>query len=161
MSHSRVTSCASPAYRSSPSCPTVSSSCRTKCAATRRRQDHACAVYIKFSIDGLNWGPLDAAGTLVTTTDGRELFRTPYVSWIPGGGANGTALISGQRVVSGPTGNKAVLAEWGSVLFQNTNLGVGPWSELEAPDGVPTPYWKSNGSKVSPGFTNRVAIRSS
>ncbi|POH67819.1 MULTISPECIES: sialidase family protein [Cryobacterium] len=121
--------------------------------------DHACEVYIKFSADGLNWGPLDTPGTLVTTSDGRELLHTPYISWISGGGANGTILISGQRVVSGPTGNKTVLAESGSVLFQNTNLGAGPWTELEAPVTVNPTGGYAAGVPACPGYSTPAIPR--
>lgn len=95
--------------------------------------DHACEVYIKFSANGLNWGAAGDKGTLVRTADDRELLHTPFISWAPGGGPNGTLLLSGQRVVAGPTGNKTVLAESGTVLFTNTQLGSGAWHEATAP----------------------------
>ena len=121
--------------------------------------DHACEVYIKFSDDGLNWGSLGNAGTLVATSDARELLHTPYVSWASGGGPNGTLLISGQRVVSGPTGNKTVLAESGTVLFQNTNLGVGPWTELEAPVSVNPTGGYAPGAPSCPGYSTPAIPR--
>ncbi|MDQ0615367.1 lysophospholipase L1-like esterase [Microbacterium sp. W4I4] len=112
--------------------------------------DHACETHIKFSDDGLDWGPLGERGTLVQTSDGRQLLHTPYISWLPGGGPNGTLLISGQRVVSGPTGDKLVLAESGMVLFANTNLGEGPWTEATAPVTV-QPTGDYNESTPVPG----------
>ncbi|WP_033337825.1 sialidase family protein [Catenuloplanes japonicus] len=121
--------------------------------------DHACEVYVKFSDDGLNWGALGSTGTLVTTTDARELLHTPYVSWQPGGGPNGTVLLSGQRVVSGPTGNKAVLAESGTVLFQNTTLGQGPWTELEAPVLVNPTGGYAPGVPSCPGYSTPAIPR--
>lgn len=121
--------------------------------------DHACEVYIKFSADGLNWGSLGNAGTLVTTSDSRELLHTPYISWMPGGGPNGTLLISGQRVVSGPTGTKTVLAESGTVLFQNTNLGVGTWTELEAPVTVNPTGGYATGVPSCPGYSTPAIPR--
>lgn len=121
--------------------------------------DHACEVYIKFSDDGLNWGTLGTTGTLVTTSDSRELLHTPYVSWLAGGGPNGTVLISGQRVVSGPTGNKTVLAESGTVLFQNTNLGVGAWTELEAPVTVNPTGGYAPGVASCPGYSTPALPR--
>ncbi len=121
--------------------------------------DNACEVYVKFSDDGLNWGAAGSAGTLVATSDGRELLHTPYVSWLPGGGPNGTVLISGQRVVSGPTGNKTVLAESGTVLFGNTNLGSGPWNELEAPVTVNPTGGYAPGVASCPGYSTPALPR--
>ena len=121
--------------------------------------DHACEVYIKFSNDGLSWGTLGTAGTLVQTTDSRQLLHTPFVSWMPGGGPNGTILLSGQRVVSGPTGSKTVLGESGSVLFANTNLGVGAWTELEAPVTVNPTGGYGSGVPSCPGYSTPAIPR--
>ncbi|MEU0090777.1 ricin-type beta-trefoil lectin domain protein [Kribbella sp. NPDC006257] len=118
--------------------------------------DHACAVYIKTSADGLNWAPTNDAGTLVQTSDGRHLLHTPYVAWLPGGGPNGTLLMSGQRVVTGPTGNKAVMAESGSVLLANTSLGSGNWTELEAPVNVNPTGSYGPGAPGCPGYSSPI-----
>lgn len=115
--------------------------------------DHACEVYIKFSDDGLNWGTAGSTGTLVKTSDGRELLHTPYISWQPGGGPNGTLLISGQRVVSGPTGSKTVLAESGSVIFGNRQLGDGDWFEVSAPVNVSPTGGYAAGVPSCPGYS--------
>ncbi len=95
--------------------------------------DTACSVYIKTSTDGLAWNPVSSLGTLVQTSDGRHFLHTPWLSWTPAGGANGTLLVSGQRMVSGPDGSITVLAESGRVILANTNLGVGSWTETTAP----------------------------
>jgi len=121
--------------------------------------DHACEVYIKFSADGLNWGAADNKGTLVKTSDGRELLHTPFISWTPGGGPNGTIILSGQRVVSGPTGNKTVLAESGSTVFVNTNLGVGDWTESEAPVTVNPTGGYAAGVPSCPGYSTPAIPR--
>lgn len=121
--------------------------------------DHACEVYIKFSDDGLDWGSLGQAGTLVQTSDGRQLLHTPYISWTPGGGPDGTILLSGQRVVSGPTGNKTVLAESDSVLFANTNLGAGAWTEVEAPVTVDPTGGYASGVPSCPGYSTPAVPR--
>lgn len=115
--------------------------------------DHACEVYVKFSSDGLDWGALGSAGTLVQTSDARELLHTPYISWQPGGGPNGTLLISGQRVVSGPTGNKTVLAESGSVIFANRDLGAGDWFEIASPVEVDPTGGYGQGAASCPGYS--------
>ena len=46
--------------------------------------DHVCEVYVKFSDDGMDWSPADDPGTLVQTTDKRELLHTPYISYATG-----------------------------------------------------------------------------
>ncbi len=121
--------------------------------------DHACEVYVKTSADGNYWGTPGDAGTLVQTADGRQLLHTPYISWIPGGGPNGTVLLSGQRVVSGPTGNKQVLAESGSVLFTNTNLGTGNWVEAAAPVTVNPTGSYATGAASCPGYSTPAIPR--
>ncbi|NUR73860.1 MAG: sugar-binding protein [Hamadaea sp.] len=120
--------------------------------------DHACEVYVKTSSDGLSWNP-SSAGTLVQTTDGRELLHTPYVTWVPGGGSNGTLLLSGQRVVAGPTGDKTVLVESGTVLFANTNLGVGAWHEIEAPVAINPTGGYAAGVPSCPGYSSPIVGR--
>ncbi|MEV0314292.1 ricin-type beta-trefoil lectin domain protein [Nonomuraea fuscirosea] len=116
--------------------------------------DHACEVYTKTSSNGLSWGP--GAGTLVRTSDQRELLHTPYVAWLPGGGANGTLLLSGQRVVAGPTGNKTVLGESGQVLFANTDLGAGAWTEIEAPVHISPTGGYAPGVPSCPGYSSPI-----
>lgn len=115
--------------------------------------DHACEVWIKFSDDGLDWGPLDDPGILVATADGRELLHTPYIAWLPGGGPDGTLLVSGQRVVSGPTGNKTVLEESGSVMFANTALGAGDWFQVATPVTVAPTGGYAPGVPSCPGYS--------
>lgn len=121
--------------------------------------DHACEVYVKTSPDGLNWAPTDSPGTLAQTSDGRHLLHTPYVAWVPGGGPNGTLLLSGQRVVTGPTGNKAVMAESGSVVFANTSLGTGSWTELEAPVNINPTGSYAPGAPACPGYSSPIVPR--
>lgn len=116
--------------------------------------DHACEVYTKTSSNGLSWG--SGAGTLVRTSDQRELLHTPYVAWLPGGGANGTLLLSGQRVVAGPTGNKTVLGESGQVLFANTDLGAGAWTEIEAPVNISPTGGYAPGVPSCPGYSSPI-----
>jgi hypothetical protein len=121
--------------------------------------DHACEVYLKFSDDGLDWGPADDPGILVQTSDRRELLHTPYVSWQPGGGPDGTLLVSGQRVVAGPTGNKTVLAESGTVVFANTQLGVGEWFEAATPVTVDPTGGYAPGVPSCPGYSTPTIPR--
>lgn len=98
--------------------------------------NHACEVYIKHSNDGFDWSPANSKGTLVETMDSRHLLHTPYLSIVDDGSEQGVLLLSGQRVVAGPTGNKTILEESGSVIFANYSAGAGEWFEVSAPVSV-------------------------
>ncbi|GHF10309.1 sugar-binding protein [Streptomyces spiralis] len=121
--------------------------------------DHACEVYTKTSPDGLNWAPADNRGTLVQTSDGRQLLHTPYLAWVPGGGSDGTLLLSGQRVVTGPTGDKSVMTESGTVVFSNTRLGAGEWTEIEAPVRTSPTGGYNSGEPSCPGYSSPIVPR--
>ncbi|MBE1876063.1 sialidase family protein [Myceligenerans pegani] len=121
--------------------------------------DHACEVYVKRSANGYDWGAAGDAGTIVRTADQRELLHTPYISWIPGGGPDGTVLLSGQRVVSGPTGGKTVLEESGTVLFANTALGTGAWTEAATPVTVDPTGGYAPGVPSCPGYSTPAIPR--
>jgi len=116
--------------------------------------DQACSVYFKTSPDGLDWSPASGLGSLVATSDGRHLLHTPYLAWSPLGGANGTLLVSGQRVVSGNDGALTVLPESGRVLFANTNLGSGAWTETTAPVTVDPTGGYDSGETACPGYSS-------
>ena len=92
-------------------------------------------------------------GILVQTPDSRELLHTPYIAWTPGGGKNGTLMLSGQRVVAGPTGNKTVLKESRSVMFANVNLGEGEWFEMSAPIRVSPTGGYAPGEQSCAGYS--------
>jgi len=116
--------------------------------------DQACSVYVKTSSDGDNWTPTNSLGTLVQTSDGRHLLHTPYLVWSPAGGPNGTLIISGQRLVTGADGSLTVLPESGRTLLINTNLGVGPWSELPAPFIIDPTGGYDSGETACPGYSS-------
>lgn len=94
--------------------------------------DQACDVYFKTSPDAESWNP-GSLGTRIETADQRFLLHTPYLAWSPAGGANGTLIASGQRVVAGTDGSLVVQREDGHVLFVNRNLGSGAWQEITTP----------------------------
>lgn len=94
--------------------------------------DQACDVYIKTTSNAESWTP-SSLGTRIQTADNRFLLHTPYLAWSPAGGANGTLIVSGQRVVAGNDGSLSVLPESGHVLFVNKALGTGPWNEITTP----------------------------
>lgn len=96
--------------------------------------DQTCRVYLKTSSDGASWGTASSLGTLIQTSDGRQLLHTPGLAWSPAGGPNGTLIAAGQRVVTGADGATTVVKpESGRVVFVNTNNGVGAWSAVSAP----------------------------
>ena len=116
--------------------------------------DTACSVYIKTSTDGANWAPASNLGTLIQTGDGRHFLHTPQLAWSPVGGSNGTLIASGQRVVSGPDGSVTNLAESGQVVFTNTNLGSGSWTEMRAPVAVNPTGGYDTGETACPGYSS-------
>lgn len=96
--------------------------------------DQTCRVYLKTSTDGTSWGSASSLGSLIQTPDGRQLLHTPALAWTPAGGANGTLIAAGQRVVTGSDGSSTVVKpESGRVVFVNTNNGVGNWQVVSAP----------------------------
>jgi hypothetical protein len=117
--------------------------------------DTACSVYLKTSTDGLSWNPGNL-GSLVQTSDGRHFLHTPQLVWTPAGGANGTLLVSGQRLVSGNDGAITVQKESGAVLLANTNLGVGSWTETTAPVTVNPTGGYDSGETACPGYSSPI-----
>jgi hypothetical protein len=89
-----------------------------------------CQVRQRTSPDGTSWGGPSDLGTVIESTDSSQLGHTPYVTWSPTGGPNGTLLVSGMHV-NNSYGTRA--PENGTVLFANENLGAGPWTEIAAP----------------------------
>lgn len=111
--------------------------------------DQTCRVYLKTSTDGAAWGSATSLGTLVQTADGRQLLHTPSLAWSPAGGANGTLIMSGQRVVTGTDGpTTVVVPESGRVVFTNTALGVGSWQAVSSPVTIdPTGNYNTGAGK--------------
>ncbi|WGL51396.1 ricin-type beta-trefoil lectin domain protein [Nocardioides sp. BP30] len=94
--------------------------------------DQACDVYLKTTSNAESWNP-SSLGTRIQTSDGRFLLHTPYLTWSPAGGANGTLIASGQRVVAGTDGSLVEQPESGHVLLVNHSLGTGSWDEITTP----------------------------
>jgi hypothetical protein len=89
-----------------------------------------CQVRFRTSPDGTSWGAATDLGTVIATADGKQLGHTPYVTWTPAGGPNGTLLVSAMHVIN----ERGVREpETGRVLFANTDLGAGAWSAIPAP----------------------------
>jgi hypothetical protein len=120
--------------------------------------DQVCIVYLKTSPDGQDWTPLSSLGTPVATADGKRLLHTPTLAWTPYGGPNGTLVVSGQRVISGPEGHVNVEPSSGRTLMVNTALGTGPWREIPAPLVVSPTGGYGPGETACPGYSSPVLV---
>ncbi|MGW7539085.1 ricin-type beta-trefoil lectin domain protein [Amycolatopsis sp. NPDC054798] len=122
--------------------------------------DQACDVYLKTSADAESWNP-GSLGTRIETADHRFLLHTPYLTWSPAGGANGTLIASGQRVVAGTDGSLAIQPEDGHVLFVNRNLGSGPWQEITTPVTTAPTGGYNAGETACAGYSSPLLAASS
>lgn len=103
------------------------------CAAGTAPQCRAASRnFVKTSPDGVTWGDPYDWGSPIETADGRYLAGTPYTTWTPAGGPNGTLLAQGHEAfVQGQ--ESTLLPETGKVLFANYELGAGPWYQVSSP----------------------------
>jgi hypothetical protein len=118
--------------------------------------DQVCTDYLKISPDGQDWTPIANMGTPVETKDGHRLLHTPTLAWSAAGGPNGTLIVSGQRVVTGPEGTLTVLPQSGRVLMVNTSLGVGPWQEVATPFVIDPTGGYGKGETGCPGYSSPI-----
>jgi hypothetical protein len=117
--------------------------------------DQTCRIYLKTSTDGASWGTASSLGTLIQTAGGLQLLHTPGLTWTPAGGANGTLIATGQRVVTGSDGATTVVRpETGRVVFVNTNNGSGSWQAVSAPVTVdPTGDYNNGAGKQCANYS--------
>ncbi|SHL20138.1 Ricin-type beta-trefoil lectin domain-like [Anaerocolumna jejuensis DSM 15929] len=80
-------------------------------------------IHYKISSDPENWGNASDPGSKVNYYQGQTPGSQPYVTWVPGGGPNGTVVISGGR---------------SDKLFLNYNYGQGHWTVQDCV--IPTGY---------------------
>lgn len=101
-------------------------------------------VFIKFSSDGLHWGPADSWGTRVRSASGAFPGATPYLAWLPApaGGPEGGLVISSQFLL----GTSSNARE----LFVNGSFGQGDWYTVRAPV-----QWNGGGNAHS-GWTQAL-----
>jgi hypothetical protein len=83
-------------------------------------------VHVKFSKDGIHWGPPAERGTPVQTLGGAYPINCPVIGWYPVGGPDGVLIVSARGGAGG--GDPG-----GRSLYWNTNKGIGPWWEAPAP----------------------------
>jgi hypothetical protein len=79
------------------------------------------AVYYKLATDPTKFNA--SPGYVIKTTDGNVLNSSPYVTWTPAGGRNGTIVVSSGCCSS---------------VFTNTALAApgSAWTEVPTPDGI-------------------------
>ena len=82
-------------------------------------------VYCRFSDDGDNWGdPTDLGTKIIDSSNGYFMSGTPYIIWVPEGGANGTLVLSAKGTIK----NGEIAGEG---LMINKNSGKGSWQYKE------------------------------
>jgi len=97
----------------------------------------AFAAYYKIAHDPLSFGSV--VGQAVVATDHFVPSSSPYNTWTPKGGRNGTLIMN---------------AASSNDLFINTNLGLGPWTRLSSPS--PASYTRS--LRVTPWDESQILI---
>lgn len=122
--------------------------------------DQACDVYIKTTSNAESWNP-SSLGTRIQTSDSRFLLHTPYLTWSSAGGANGTLIASGQRVVAGTDGSLTEQPESGHVLFVNHSLGTGSWDEITTPVTTSPTGGYDAGETACAGYSSPLLAASS
>jgi hypothetical protein len=80
-------------------------------------------IHYKITSNPENWGNVSDPGSKVNYNQGQTPGSQPYVTWVPGGGPNGTVIISGGR---------------SDKLFLNYNYGQGHWTVQDCV--IPTGY---------------------
>ncbi|HEY2685906.1 MAG TPA: sialidase family protein [Steroidobacteraceae bacterium] len=118
--------------------------------------DQVCTDFVKSSPDGQDWTPISSMGTVIATKEGYHLLHTPTLTWSPYGGAQGTLIASGQRVVEGEEGHLTVKPESGRVLFANNAQGAGPWHEIPSPVIVDPTGGYNAGETACPGYSSPI-----
>lgn len=93
---------------------------------------YGCAVHLRDSADGWNWGDPAAPGRMPRTVRGMYLTHTPTIAWAPSArNSTGKILLIGQ-LVNRRNGTVAT-ARSGQTILVNTEGGHGYWYEQPAP----------------------------
>ncbi len=91
----------------------------------------ACAVHLRRSTDGWNWGAPAGRGAAVRTVDGGYLHHAPTLVWAPGGGPAGRLLLVGGLLRD--TRGKLARPASGETILMSTDGGHGRWFQHPAP----------------------------
>lgn len=92
-----------------------------------------CAVFLRRSADGVNWGDPRAFGQRIVSNTGRAFAHTPVIAPTP----DGRLLLNGQ-LLQNPDGGLA--GGNGGTLMVNFRGGAGAWYEFPAPVAVPDAF---------------------
>lgn len=114
----------------------------------------SCEVFHRRSADGWTWGDPAGRGTAARTAGGRVLHHAPTVTWVPGGGPQGTVLVAGGVVRDAEGG--LVRPASGATLFANTANGDGDWNEVPAPVGVAFPEHPEHDDIVCSNYSSSL-----
>ena len=93
-------------------------------------------VYFRISDSLDDWGELDFIGNPVIAANGSYISGTPYVTWIPYGGKEGTILISGRgfsHIVANSCGGKGFWEEMDELLPVDNHYGFSGYSQCLLP----------------------------
>lgn len=95
-----------------------------------------CDTYIRFSMDGNNWGDAKDDGIRVESTAGNHFSHAPTIAWAEDGTKNGVLLLIGQ--VLNKNSDNTIAGDNGKVFMVNRNNGKGLWTEVKAPVASPS-----------------------
>lgn len=89
-----------------------------------------CAVYLRFSDNGTDWGDPAATGTRLVSEQGHHFAHAPSFTVLPDGRlvAVGQLLMNARNELAAANGTRLLISQPG---------GTGPWREIEAPVPVP------------------------
>lgn len=96
-----------------------------------------CAIYLRRSADGWDWGDPSDPGTMLVAASGRYFTHTPTLAVIPRGDGGARLVLVGQ-LLQEPDGS--IAAGNGATLMVNERDGDGPWREVAAPVAVPDAF---------------------
>ena len=118
----------------------------------------SCTAHLRFSSDGWDWGDRTQTGTRPITLQGVHVRHAPTLAFSAAPGSNGRLWLVGQMVYDFG-GN--VAPENGSVIFGNTEGGVGSWYPVPAPVPIPNPtdnFCPNYSSLILPIDQGKVAL---
>ncbi|WP_062132744.1 RICIN domain-containing protein [Demequina aestuarii] len=114
------------------------------------QSQNAAPVYFKTSPDGLDWGSETSVGQPIELEDGRGIGSSPFVTWVPSGGPQGTLVVASMWSL-----DSSGAIDGGQNLYVNYALGQGPWERLPMP--VTFDATDTQGGNFS-GFAQGLAV---
>ena len=93
-------------------------------------------VYFRISDSLDDWGEIDFIGNPVIAANGSYISGTPYVTWVPYGGEEGTIFISGRgfsHIVANSCNGKGFWEEMDELLPVDNHYGFSGYSQCIIP----------------------------